>query len=322
MNCNRFVIAILFTCLAVAPGAAYVDDSRPRTASSRGPNVTGEYISVFKSIKPGFSSAQLKKLSAYRILFVPGFLSNALQYSPAADKSALGLIPTFFAEQIRWLKAQGLDAAVVPIESEAGITYNAGIIARAVKKSKKPVILICHSKGGLDTLEGLLRYPSMRTKVRGLIFIQSPFYGSPIADEVLKASVLAVPAGAALKAMGGSVKSLKNLAVKSRVAYQDKNAAAILKLTAAIPAISFGSYKNREKFKLDTVFKLFRDFMADAGMKNDGLVPVTSAMLPGSNKIAVQGPDHFATVIPVAYPPFNRLRFIQTMLTMLLARGL
>jgi len=325
MKCKRFAAAFLCaTCAAVMPGSGYPARSLDRGGSSPGAgrNVTGVYVSVFKSVKSGFNAAQLEKLSAFRILFVPGFLSNSLQYSPKAEKGPLGLIPTFFDEQLNWLRAQGLDAAIVPIESEAGIAHNAGLIQAAVKKSRKPVIMICHSKGGLDTLEGLLTSAAMRGKVKGAVFIQSPFYGSPIADLILKSDVSAIPAKVALQALGGSLKSLDDLAVKGRKDYQSRNADAILAVTSAIPVISFGSYKNKEKNRIDTVLKLFRDLMADAGIKNDGLVPVSSAMLPGSNKISVGGVDHAATVLAVAVPEFDRTRFIQTMLVMLLSMGL
>ena len=121
--------------------------------------------------------------------------------------------------------------------------------------------------------------------------------------------------------MGGSNESVADLSVKSRQEYQDRNAGEIAAITAAIPTISFGAWKNEEKGVMDTLFETTRDLMLKWGVKSDGLVPVDSEMLPGANQIAVEGLDHLATVIKVEKPAFNRVDFVKTLLTMLMEKG-
>ena len=316
---------------AVASPEAPAPDPYPEYRRAPGVNITEEYSARLGALRSaGDLTADMlyKNFSGYRILFVPGFMTNPsidpslLYKSGVADKSWIGFLPTYFSEQINWLKANGLDAGIVNIESEAGIKYNANLIEAEIEKSPKPVIIFSHSKGGLDTLETLIRRPYLRGKVRGLVSIQSPYYGTPIADWVLLNRYTLSPASAAaLKLMGGSIQSVYDLSVKSRMDYQYENAAEIAKITAAIPTISFGAWKNEEKGVMDTNFEPTRDMMLGWGIKSDGLVPVDSEMLPGANQIAVEGLDHLATVIKVEKPAFNRVDFIKTLLTLLMDKG-
>ena len=305
-------------------------DPYPEYQRAPGVNITEEYkakLSAIATAGDRTSDTKYKQLSGYRMLFVPGFMTNPsidadLLYKSAGVKSGKGFMPTYFDEQISWLRANGLDAGIVNIESEAGIKYNANLIEAEIAKSPSPVIIFSHSKGGLDTLEALIQRPDLRGKVRGLVSIQSPYYGTPIADWVLLNRYSLSPASAvALKLMGGSIQSVYDLSVKSRRDYQYQNAAEIAKITAAIPTISFGAWKNEEKGVMDTLFEPTRDMMLKWGIKSDGLVPVDSEMLPGANQIAVEGLDHLATVIKVEKPAFNRVDFMRTMLSLLMDKG-
>ena len=315
---------------AAASPEAPAPDAYLEYRRAPGVNITEEYkakLSAIAAAGDRAADAKYKRLSGYRLLFVPGFMTNPsidsdLLYKSAGNKSGKGLMPTYFDEQISWLRANGLDAGIVNIESEAGIKYNARLISAEIAKSPAPVIIFSHSKGGLDTLEALIQSPELRGKVRGLVSIQSPYYGTPIADWVLLNRYSLSPASAAaLKLMGGSMQSVYDLSVKSRRDYQYENAAEIAKITAAIPTISFGAWKNEEKGVMDTLFEPTRDLMLKWGIKSDGLVPVDSEMLPGANQIAVEGLDHLATVIKVEKPAFNRVDFMRTMLSLLMGKG-
>jgi triacylglycerol lipase len=82
------------------------------------------------------------------------------------------------------LKNSGLHAKIISVDTQATTLSNAKRIRDAVLKVGKPVVLIGHSKGGIDSAAALSIYPDLRTKVRGLICMQSPFAGSPIATDL------------------------------------------------------------------------------------------------------------------------------------------
>lgn len=53
--------------------------------------------------------------------------------------------------------------------------------------SKKRVMLLGHSKGGVDAAAALSMYwPELKDKVAGLVLAQSPYGGSPIASDILR----------------------------------------------------------------------------------------------------------------------------------------
>lgn len=53
--------------------------------------------------------------------------------------------------------------------------------------SGKPLILLGHSKGGVDAAAALSIYAEeLRDKVAGLAFVQSPYGGTPIASDILR----------------------------------------------------------------------------------------------------------------------------------------
>jgi pimeloyl-ACP methyl ester carboxylesterase len=54
----------------------------------------------------------------------------------------------------------------------------------------EPIFLLAHSMGGLDCRRVLARSPAMARRVRRLIAIATPHYGSPVADAVLNAGPL------------------------------------------------------------------------------------------------------------------------------------
>jgi len=53
--------------------------------------------------------------------------------------------------------------------------------------SNKRVLLLGHSKGGIDAAAALsLYWPELKDKVAGLVLAQSPYGGSPIATDILR----------------------------------------------------------------------------------------------------------------------------------------
>ena len=45
------------------------------------------------------------------------------------------------------------------------------------------VVLVGHSKGGIDSSVAITLHPELRERVRGLITIQSPVGGTPVAQD-------------------------------------------------------------------------------------------------------------------------------------------
>jgi pimeloyl-ACP methyl ester carboxylesterase len=256
-------------------------------------------------------------LDAHHIVFIPGFFSSVvlrvgkgplMKYLPFGD---------YFDEHLRWMKAQSLKITRAAIHSEDTPQHNAHRVAKIIERSQKPVILFAHSKGGIDALEMLIRYPSLRSKVAGVIAIQTPFWGTPVADYIFGKRTLRFISRATLNLLGGTELSLRSLTEAERQNYFHKHQDEIAAITANIPFLVFTSWKNPQGWRIDTPLKPIRDLLFRHGFPNDGLIPHGNMHLPGAQFIALGGIDH---MVPVMYSPllrFSRVRFLQTLLTMM-----
>ncbi|KAF9602650.1 hypothetical protein IFM89_030538 [Coptis chinensis] len=110
-------------------------------------------------------------------LLVPGLFSNHG--------------PLYFVNTKMCFSKMGLACHIAKIHSEASIEKNAREIKEYIEEiywgSSKRVLLLGHSKGGVDAAAALSMYwPDLRDKVAGLVLAQSPYGGSPIASDILR----------------------------------------------------------------------------------------------------------------------------------------
>ncbi len=314
--------AAALAALLVLPWHARCWGAGPAPGTAPTQELPGDISAEYERIFPEKTRAQggtvPLQLGEYRVLFVPGFLSNSSVAPELLDKSPQMPKKPYFYSQIAWLRSNGIDARIVDIRSESSVVDNAARVAESVRRSPGPVIIVAHSKGGLDTLEALLAEPDLDAKVAGVITIQSPFKGTLIADYVLENWLTTM--WTALSILGGSELSLLDLTVDTRTRYQQDNAEGIAYLTARVPFVSFGSWVDNDDGSMDTENAMIRNFLLEHGMKNDGVVPTESALLPGAYTITAGTPDHNATISESSRIPFDRIAFINTLFELLLAR--
>jgi len=266
------------------------------------------------------TSALIETLSDYELIFVPGFLSDAVidlgDFGGTRQMTKLG---QYFDEQLDWLKAMGVEARRLEIESEESVAFNSQIIANAIRSSNKSqVILVSHSKGSIDSLETLLKVPSLRHKVHAWLSIQGAFGGSPVAEDILNDKPLSAFAEELLHRLGGTHQALADLGTTLRAEYLIENGAYIKELLAETPVLSFTSYKE-DTPGWDTLLELSRDYLLnDYGLDNDGLVAWNDAVLQGSDYIKVEGVDHAVPVMYCTFIQYDRIRFLKSALALLL----
>jgi len=117
---------------------------------------------------------------------------------------------------VKGVAYQNLSDASDSFDTSESVEHNAAAILEFLRSTDKQIIIVSHSKGGLDTLDALLGAPELwGVTVVGWVALQAPFYGSPVAD----------PAPSAINA----------LLLRP---YMDANEERIASLTAAIPIIS------------------------------------------------------------------------------------
>lgn len=230
------------------------------------------------------------RLDGQRVLLVYGLMGELV-----AAFQPFGL--EYMHPLADWLRAQGAVPSVVKLRTAESVSANAARLRTELLADPAPALVIAHSKGGLEALAALLD-PAAQAHCVGFLAMQSPFYGSPIADVVIGAKPLEAAAGGLARMLRiGSEEGVRDLTTSARRAWMAAAEAPIARLIAALPvccvatALEDGQAQGRERLHLAAA-----QWMERRGYgPNDGLVPVDSALIPGARHVVLPG-SHIASV--------------------------
>ncbi|XP_031502692.1 uncharacterized protein LOC116265870 [Nymphaea colorata] len=188
---------------------------------------TGRFMELLEGIRKG--EHKLPDTMVY--LLIPGLFSNHG--------------PLYFVNTKVSFSKMGLACHIAKIHSEASVEKNAREIKSYIEEiywgSKKRVLLLGHSKGGVDAAAALSLYWSdLKDKVAGLALAQSPYGGSPVASDILREGQLADAEARKLmellicKVIKGDMRALEDLTYEKRREFLRKH-----KLPEDLPVVSF-----------------------------------------------------------------------------------
>eukprot|EP00270_Netrium_digitus_P004358 TRINITY_DN1540_c0_g1_i1.p1 TRINITY_DN1540_c0_g1~~TRINITY_DN1540_c0_g1_i1.p1 ORF type:complete len:439 (+),score=106.54 TRINITY_DN1540_c0_g1_i1:103-1317(+) len=109
-------------------------------------------------------------------LLVPGFMSN--------------MAPMYFMETKKYLSSMGLTCHLAKMNSQAPLLENARDLREVIEEifwgTGKRVLVLGHSKGAMDAAAAIALFPDhLLDIVIGVVFIQSPYGGTPVASDML-----------------------------------------------------------------------------------------------------------------------------------------
>lgn len=180
----------------------------------------------------GLVSNGIHKLpNSYVYLLVPGLFSNHG--------------PLYFVDTKKHFSRLGLTCHIAKIHSEASVETNALELKNYIEElywgCGKRVMLLGHSKGGVDAAAAIAKYWSdLKGKVAGLVIVQSPYAGSPIASDILREGQIAdletrrVMELLICKVIKGDIRSLEDLTYDKRREFLAKHP-----LPPDFPTVSF-----------------------------------------------------------------------------------
>lgn len=182
-------------------------------------------------------------------LLVPGLFSNHG--------------PLYFTSTKATFSKMGLTCHIAKIHSEASVEKNAREIKEVIEEvywgSKKRILILGHSKGGVDAAAALSMYwPELRDKVAGLALAQSPYGGSPIASDIMREGQLGdyfnvrkLMEILICKVIKGDVQSLEDLTYEKRKEFLKKH-----HLPKELPVVSFHTEANISPAVLATLSRV------------------------------------------------------------------
>ncbi len=238
-----------------------------------------------------------------KILFIPG-ISNKL------IKLALG---NYFYDQVNFFSSMGYECEVAPTHGLYDEEQIHHILYNEIE-SFNPTIIIAHSKGGTDLLNSLLKKVPCDLKLKTIIMIQAPFYGSPLVN-ILKGSVAKKIKSSFLshiKKKEGSdfIDHINKLDSKYRKDFMFKHKNEIKKLTQDYNVICIASTKDGRSLIPNSIFKVSLEYLnIFHRLSSDGIVPVDSALLSTSTNIIISNLDHASAVVAKKISNFKKEEF-------------
>lgn len=222
------------------------------------------------------------RIRASRILFVPAVLSGI------ALKASRLRIVEYLTHQVRQLKDEGFEAEIADIDTGATVARNGERLVEILARHHAPTWIVSHSKGGLDVLHALVTHPELHRFLDGWIAFQAPFYGSPVADVALGSGRARKISRAGVRLLGADMQAIDDLSTGRRARYMDMFAPRIADLVEDVPITCVGTVSAAGPLSGWPTGR----WMDGMGLKNDGLVPVNSTILPGARFVGLRGLGH------------------------------
>ncbi len=292
---------------------------------------TDAFNKVYKNSN-AFTDKDIKSLKNTKIVLIPGILAETFTDSELSQVNLSKLVGQYFSRPLKHFDDKYQIETTRIKSSSKDINTTKAEIAKQLRTDKK-VIFVAHSLGGLALMEYLLENPNDAEKVKSLIFLQTPFQGSPMAQLYEENPYfLGDMIKRFLPFFNTSPEILSYLSVERRMKYMEENKSAIKKLSAKVPTLTLGTYANksaslfypavkimkhgcintiREKCIFPRVYKGTMD-------QSDGMVPLNSSMLPETPFVKLSRIDHGETVVDIPFTDIDQNKLIESLIKMTL----
>lgn len=285
------------------------------------------------------SAQEQEILSGYDVYLVPGILSEA--FVDGDDRSSITfsrLTGEYFETQRKLLQNQyGLKVQRLSSSSKsvAEIRSNIRKSLADSRSAHRKALFITHSLGGLALLEELVSFPSHQNTLAGILFLQSPFKGSPIADVYFEGPLhLDKWLKPVIPYFNTSPETIRYLSTISRKQFMTENHAIIRDLVQRIPIITVGGVVNGHSslftpavniiatgcFKIVLGQCVIRTSFAGPFDSSDGMVPFEGSKIEGADFIRLEGVDHGETVVGIPFEQYDKSQVTTALLKTLLSK--
>ncbi len=221
---------------------------------------------------------------AFRVVIVPGLLAEC-----AAD------VTTAFGDARVQLEEIGYKTDYIQTRGRKGSDHNADLIRDAVMgmPAGEKLLFVTHSKGTVDTLEALVKYPRLAERTAAVISFSGAVNGSPLADELPD---FLVRLGHKLPVSncppGEGVEAVDSLRRNVRLSWLSTHP-----LPKSVRYYSLAAFTSREN--TSRMLRPFYDLLSRTDPVNDSMVLCSDAIIPGSVLLGYPNADHFAVAMPI-----------------------
>jgi pimeloyl-ACP methyl ester carboxylesterase len=195
-----------------------------------------------------------------------------------------------FIAGIAKLRASGVRAETIVVSGRSGTSNNARQIAEAIERAQLPgdqdVLLIGYSKGALDSLRFLVDYPALAGRVKAVVSVAGPIFGTPLAEAVSTAYSSLVARLPYEKCPPGDGQVLRSLEPGTARQWLASNP-----LPANVRYYSLASFTTRDRIARSLVPTW--KYLNRTDLLNDGQVLAADALIPGATLLGFANADHW-----------------------------
>lgn len=248
--------------------------ARERAWRQRGEtrDVTDRFTRAYRKAEAGHLSLP-REAHDYVYLLVPGVMGNQL--------------PGYMSRLDSRLEGLGLEVHRARVDTLGDVRKNADALGRQILELSaggKRVVLITHSKGGVDALAADALHPEIRQHIRARVLMQPPYGGSylaPLLDNPF--------ARTALRAVGGDGRMISDMRPDQR-----RRFAAEHPHSTDIPTLTLAASSGTTRSALGPLAGLAR--LAGQG-RTDVMIARQAQIVPGSHVVLLDDMDHAGPVL-------------------------
>jgi hypothetical protein len=220
--------------------------------------------------------------SAYRLLFVPGFLASCFP----------GIAS--FVDVVDAARREGFEARVIAVGGRNSVAANAKLVAEELERipdDGRRIVVIGHSKGATDALEAIVRRPDLAPRVVALIGIAGAFNGSPLADRLRPVYEIAIASNPLLSCAAAQGDALDDLRPATRRAWWRAH-----REDVRVPLYSLVAVPDAER--ISPLLALLHSQLGSASPWNDGQLAALDQIAPGGGLLGFVNADHLTAGVP------------------------
>ncbi|MET0405498.1 MAG: lipase [Cystobacter sp.] len=197
-------------------------------------------------------------------------------------------LPGYLEDNQRRLEERGLETREVAVDTEGRLANNVEVVREALLDARhfgRTVVLVGHSKGGVEAMSTLSLHPELRRHVRAVVALQPPFGGSVIANDLVTTPALRHLLDVTFPSLfQGDAASVEDLSYARRMEFVRQHPYPL-----DIPTVSLATSRLSRRSLMRPLCTYVRERY---GWACDGLVAALDAEVPGSRVVRLSDMDH------------------------------
>jgi hypothetical protein len=197
-------------------------------------------------------------------------------------------LPGYLEDNQLRLEKRGLETRAVAVDTEGRLSDNVEVVRDALLDAAhfgRTVVLVGHSKGGVEAMSTLALYPDLRRHVRAMVALQAPFGGSVIANDLVTTPSLRRLLDVAFPSLfQGKAGSVEDLSYARRMEFVRRHPYPV-----DVPTVALATSRLSRRSLMRPLCAYVQERY---GWACDGLVNAVDAEVPGSRVVRLDDMDH------------------------------